>query len=333
MTKRIPYPDRIPLAQIPTPLIPLDRLSKAIGGTPVWMKRDDLTGIELTGNKARKLEFLLADALAQGCDSLLTYGGIQSNHCRATAALGAKTNLKVYLLIRGEQPEGPPDGNLLLDHLFGADVTHVPSDTFLKEKARLIDETLASMRKAGHKPYYFPVGGSVPVAVWGYVKCLEEIHQQAEKAGLRVRHVVTACGSGGTAAGLALGRALLGWDELTVWAIAVTQTELFWKSDIRNLLTETSEKYELGLRPEDLPFQVTDKYVGEGYAIPYPEEIEVIRRVARTEGILLEPVYTGKAMTGLLDLIRQGRIGKDEAVVFVHTGGVFGLFPQKGEFA
>lgn len=329
----LPYPPRIHLAHTPTPFDRLERLSREVGGPPIWVKRDDMTGLELTGNKARKLEFLIADAQAKGCDALLTYGGVQSNHCRATASVGARLGMPVRIIIRGEKPEGPPEGNLMLDYLFGAEVRFIPGDQFLPNKSRIIDENMAELRARGLKPYYFPVGGSVPVGLWAYVRCLEEIRDQAAKAGVKVRHVAAGCGSGGTTAGLALGRALLGWKDLTVWAIAVTQTEAFWKAEFDSMLSETNKQYNLGLAPEDFRYRITDKYVGKGYAISYPEEIDVIRQVARLEGIVLDPVYTGKAMTGVLDLIRRGEIGKDEPVVFVHTGGIFGLFPMRAEFA
>jgi len=332
-TPSLPYPPRIELARIPTPFEPLNRLSNEAGGPPIWVKRDDMTGIELTGNKARKLEFLIADAQAQGCDALLTYGGIQSNHCRATAAVGAKLGMPVRIIIRGDKPDTPPEGNLLLDTLYGAEIRFIPGQQFLPNKSRIIEENLAELRDRGLKPYYFPVGGSVPVGMWAYVRCLEEIRDQAKAAGVNIRHIVAACGSGGTAAGLALGRALLGWNDLTVWAVAVTQTEIFWKADLRNLIDETCEKYKLDVPAEERRIRVTDKYVGEGYAMPYPEEIDVIRRVGRLEGLTLDPVYTGKAMTGLLDLVKKGDIAKTEPVVFVHTGGIFGLFPMRAEFA
>jgi len=325
----IAYPARVPLAILPSPLDPMARFSESLGGADLWVKRDDLTGLELTGNKARKLEFLVADAQAQGCDTLGTYGGPQSNHCRAAAAVGARLGMKVHIIIRGNKPEGAPDGNLLLNFMLGAEVTYAAPDTFLQNKQKIIDGVMESQRARGRRPYYFPVGGSVPVGVWAYVRCLEEIRAQAAERGLKVRHVVCACGSGGTVAGLILGRALLGWKDVTIHAMAVTMTEAFWQSDLRTLLRDTCKKYSLSVADDDLPVHVSAAYVGEGYAIPYADELAVIRQVARTEGLLLDPVYTGKAMMGLVDYLKKGRIGRGETTVFVHTGGVFGLFAQR----
>ena len=332
MPKPIVYPDRISLARVPTPFEPMERLTQLVGGPPLWIKRDDMTGLELTGNKSRKLEFLIAQAKAQGCDTLFTYGGIQSNHCRATAAVGAKLGFKVRLILRGDRPNEAPDGNLLLDHLFGADVSFVSPQDFTANKQAILDQTLDELRRQGLKPYYFPVGASTPLGVWAYVKCLEELREQTRQAGVQLRHIVTACGSGGTAAGLILGRALLGWKDLSIWAVAVTLNEAFWRADLKKLLEDTCNEYKLGVAPDDLPIQVTDAYVGPGYAISYPEEISVIQQTARAEAIILDPVYTGKALTGMLDLIRRGMIGRDEPTAFLHTGGVFGLFPARKEF-
>ena len=328
----LPYPARIKLALLPSPLEPLRRISKEAGGPEIWIKRDDLTGLELTGNKSRKLEFLIAQAQAEGCDALFTYGGLQSNHCRATAAVGAKLGLHVRVILLGEPGEDPPDGNRLLDYLFGAEVSYIPRDKFLREKSAILEEAMESLKSEGRKPYYFPVGGSVPVGVWAYVQCLEELREQTQALGMKAPHIVAACGSGGTVAGLILGRALLGWKEARVSAMAVCVNAPFWKKEIRRILDETVTEYNLDLSAEDLPVHVTDAYVGEGYAVPYPEEIEVIRRVARLEGVLLDPVYTGKAMTGLLDWIRQGELSKSNPVIFIHTGGVFGLFPMRDCF-
>lgn len=329
----IPYPPSLSLARVPTPLEPMNRLTNYLGLPPLWVKRDDLTGLELSGNKVRKLEFLLARAQAEKADCLVTCGAIQSNHCRATAAVGAKLGYPVRLILRGDQPKDAPDGNLLLDHLFGAEVILVPPREFDADKEAIIARAVEELRRQGRKPFYFPVGASTPLGVWAYVRCLEELRRQTIEQGIELRHVVVGCGSGGTTAGLILGRALLGWKELSVWSVAVWLTETYWQNELRKLLTETCREFALDLAPEQLPIQVTDAYTGPGYAIPYPEVIETIRLVARTEGLLLDPVYTGKAMTGLLDMARRGVIGCDEATVFIHTGGTFGLFPARSEFA
>ena len=331
--KNLPYPPRVPLAQLPSPLTLMERLSQEVGGTEIWIKRDDLTGIELTGNKSRKLEFLVAQAQSEGRDALFTYGALQSNHCRATAAVGAQLGFPTRLILLSDPPQDEPrDGNHLLDDLFGAEISYIPRETFLRQKTTLLQQTLDAMKSEGRNPFYFPVGGSVPVGVWAYVKCMEELWEQTRLMNLKAPHIITACGSGGTAAGLILGRALLGWKEARVSAIAVCLNAAFWKAELRRLLDETVKAYQLDISSEDLPIHVTDAYVGAGYAVSYPEEIQAIRQVARLEGILLDPVYTGKAMTGALDWIRRGDLPRSSPVIFMHTGGVFGLFPMRSCF-
>jgi D-cysteine desulfhydrase len=191
---------------------------------------------------------------------------------------------------------------------------------------------MARLRAQGRKPYYFPVGASVPLGVWAYVRCLEEILEQTKDLDVPIRRIYVAVGSGGTLAGLILGRALLGWKDLAITGVAVTSTEAFWKADLARLLRETCQEFKLTVKDEDLPINVTDRYVGEGYAIPYPEEINVIRKTGATEGVLLDPVYTGKAMTGLLDHIKRGETARHEPTVFIHTGGIFGIFPMREQF-
>ena len=332
----IEYPPSVSLACLPTPLQHMKRLSDSLGAATLYIKRDDLTGMELSGNKIRKLEFVLADALRKETDVVITYGGVQSNHCRATAAACAKLGLRVHLMIRG-QAQPPYDGNLLLDELFGAEVTFHPAEEFRAHKERIVDECIRSYQKQGRKPYYFPVGASVPLGCWGYARAFEETLEQLKVLGITACHMVTAVGSGGTLAGLLLGRELLGASDVTIWGINVCDDEAYFQREVRRLLEETNDQFQLGLSVAGIPIHIIDGYVGEGYAIPYDDEIETMKLVGRLEGIALDPVYTGKAFHGMLDQMRKGKFRKSnlsdqEAIVFFHTGGTFGLFPQKEHF-
>jgi D-cysteine desulfhydrase len=330
------YPSCISLATLPTPLQHLKRLSDYLGGPQLYVKRDDLTGMELSGNKVRKLEFLLAEALNQEADVVITYGGVQSNHCRATAAACAKLGLDVHLLIRGEA-EQPYDGNLLLDELFGAQVTFHPADEFRTHTQRIVEACIESYKRQGRTPYYFPVGASVPLGCWGYVRAFEETRAQLEALGISACHMVTAVGSGGTLAGLLLGRELLGARDVAIWGINVCDDAAYFQREVRQLLDETNRKFHLGLAIDKIPINVIDGYVGEGYSIPYKGEIETMKLVGRMEAIALDPVYTGKAFHGMLEQMKKGTFPRSssadqEAIVFFHTGGTFGLFPQREHF-
>lgn len=330
------YPPSVSLAQLPTPLQHMKRLSADLGGAALYIKRDDLTGMELSGNKIRKLEFLLADALQKKSDVVITYGGVQSNHCRATAAACAKLGLTAHLLLRG-QAQPPYDGNLLLDELFGAKTTFYPAEEFRTHKDRIVEECVHAHQNDGRKPYYFPVGASVPLGCWGYARAFEETLEQLKALGISACHMVTAVGSGGTLAGLLLGRELLAANDVTIWGINVCDDAPYFQREVRQLLEETNQEFQLGLSVEKIPIQVIDGYVGEGYSIPYKGEIETMKLVGRIEGIALDPVYTGKAFHGMLDQMKKGTFRRSssadhEPLVFFHTGGTFGLFPQREHF-
>jgi D-cysteine desulfhydrase len=327
----IRYPKRLKLALTPTPLEFLPRLTAHFGGPEIWFKRDDLTGCTLGGNKIRKLEFSLAEALAQKADVIITAGGIQSNHCRATALCCARLGLECHLVLRGA-PEGAPDGNLLMDELAGARMSFFPREVYSTRKLEIVAELTEQYARAGKKAYWIPVGASNAIGSWGYVRAYEELMTQAKRRALRFDHVVNAIGSGGTSAGLIAGRALTGARRTQVWGVNVCDDEPTFQHDIREVLEEMNTRFGLRLKERETPIQVLDGYVGEGYAIPYGEEVELIGQLGRLEGQVLDPVYTGKALYGLGQEIRKGRFGRKERVVFVHTGGVFGLFPQRKLF-
>ncbi|GAB4312248.1 MAG: D-cysteine desulfhydrase [Candidatus Sumerlaeia bacterium] len=331
MNRTFHYPDRLELGLYPTPLEPLRRLTLELEGPSLWVKRDDLSGLELTGNKARKLEFLLAEALQQNCKVVITSGGLQSNHCRATAAACAKLGLKCHLVLRSAQPDPPYDGNLLLDLLFGAKITYLPKIEFQERGREVLDSLMEQYTGRGEKPYFFPVGGSVPLGSWGYIRAMEEIVGQMASADIASAHIIAACGSGGTVTGLMLGKALLN-APVKIWAVPVCDDLAYWQKELRRQLAETIAFYSLDLDPNAISLNLLDGYVGQGYAIPYPEEMQVIAKAASQEGIVLDPVYTGKAFYAMLDQIQKGTFRNGETVIFLHTGGVFGNFPLREQF-
>ena len=313
---------RVSIAHLPTPLEMLPRLTAHLGGPQLWAKRDDQTGLATGGNKTRKLEFLVAEALAQGADTLVTCGAAQSNHARQTAAAAARFGLACTLVLRGEPPP-QAQGNLLLDELLGAEIVWAGADDLT---ARL-EETADALRSRGRRPYVVPYGGSNPVGVCGYVAAMEELLAQAAQAGLSFDHIVLASSSGGTQAGLTVAARALGYRG-RILGISVDLPADPLRRRMAELATATADHLGLPLTfaPED--FAVEDGYRGGGYGVISDLEREAIRLLARTEGLLLDPVYTGRAFGGLIDLIRRGVFSPQERVLFWHTGGVAGLFAR-----
>ena len=313
---------RVSIAHLPTPLEMLPRLTAHLGGPQLWVKRDDQTGLATGGNKTRKLEFLVAEALAQGADTLVTCGAAQSNHARQTAAAAARFGLACTLVLRGEPPT-QAQGNLLLDELLGAEILWAGADDLT---ARL-EETADALCSRGRRPYVVPYGGSNPVGVCGYVAAMEELLAQAAQAGLSFDHIVLASSSGGTQAGLTVAAKALGYRG-RILGISVDLPAAPLRRRMAELATATADSLGLPLTfaPED--FAVEDGYRGGGYGIIGDREREAIRLLARTEGLLLDPVYTGRAFGGLIDLIRRGAFSPQERVLFWHTGGVAGLFAR-----
>lgn len=324
-------PPRLSLAITPTPLQLLKRLSDEIGGPRIWVKRDDLTGSALSGNKVRKLEFALAQALAEGCDSIITCGGLQSNHARATALLCAQLGLHCQLILRGVAQD-PYDGNLLLDRLAGADIAVYPESVYQPNLDRLLEEAAAALRARGRRPFIVPTGASDGIGLWGYAAACRELREDFARHGIAPKHIVCATGSGGTQGGLNAGVALESIDA-AVWGVAVCDGEAYFLDKVRSDLREWRQRYDVALDVEALPIRVIDGYVGPGYAQADKAVIDTIGRVARTEGLVLDPVYTGKAFHALLCELQRGRFGTDGDVVFIHTGGIFGIFPQRQHFS
>jgi L-cysteate sulfo-lyase len=311
---------RVPIAFLPTPIVQMKRLSEELGGPRILVKRDDQTGLATGGNKARKLEFLIADALDQGADTVLTVGGPQSNHARQTAAAAAMYGLRSVLVLTGSDP-GEWNGNLLLDDLLGAKVRWA-GDTPLDEALTAAAE---EEERAGRRPYVIPLGGSTPVGATGYVVAMEELKSQLDGLGLPVDAIILPTGSGGTQAGMLVGARALGFAGQIV-GISVFADSSAMLPILRELVPSTAEF--LGLDPafDDADLIIYDDYLGGGYAVLGAPEREAIRRVAGSEAILLDPVYTGRAMAGLLDLIQKGVFHSGQTILFWHTGGTSALF-------
>jgi D-cysteine desulfhydrase len=323
-------PPRLAFANLPTPVVELRNIAKDLGVPRVLLKRDDLTGFETSGNKVRKLEYVIADALERGADTLITHGGFQSNHCRATAALGAKLGLKVRLLLRSQDPNPPRDGNLFLDELFGAHISfHLP-DEYNGRRTQLVDDAMDAERGAGRKPYFFPVGASIPLGCWGYIRCIAEMVEQLGREA--TVDIFSSVSSAGTHAGLMLGKALFGLESWRMVGVPVSDSVSYFRNELRDLVDRTVQEYELGVSAEQTPLELIDGFIGEGYAIPYPEAIETTHLLARREGVLLDPTYTAKGFTGMLATIRNGGLRPGAIPVFIHTGGTFSLMARRDLF-
>jgi len=313
------FPEKVSLGFFPTPIERLDRLSKFLGGPEIWIKRDDQTGLASGGNKTRKLEFLVADALARGADKLITTGAPQSNHARQTAAAAAHLGIGCSLVLRGHKPE-TVTGNLLLDHLLGAFIYWSEKDDCGEELTRVMSE----LRTAGRNPYLVPYGGSNVIGATGYVLAMRELMDQLTENRLNIDFIVFASSSGGTQAGVVLGARVFDYRG-GILGISVDNPADALKTQVAALATATATHLGLGtLSVSDL-VNVNDDYVGEGYARVGETEREAIKLMAQLEGILLDPVYTGRAFGGLIDLIRWGAFTHSQRVLFWHTGGTAAL--------
>lgn len=326
----VTFPRRLKLAQTPTPLQPLDRLSAELGGPRIWVKRDDMTGCGVSGNKIRKLEFSLAAAIDSGCDTIITAGGVQSNHCRTTALLSAQLGLRCHLILRGA--EEAADGNLLLDRLAGAEISFYSNSEYCARETEILNEWQNHYRDQGNKAYCIPVGASDGVGLWGYIAACQELADDFAKQQIKPAHIITATGSGGTQGGLTVGSELFGLDA-KVWGINVCDNRQYFIDKVTDDVSQWIDWYKPAFALPQLQVNVIDGYVGAGYARCSAEVFETIKRLARTEGIVLDPVYTGKAFHGLIDQIGKGRFGDGGDVVFIHTGGLFGLFPQRDQLS
>jgi D-cysteine desulfhydrase family pyridoxal phosphate-dependent enzyme len=307
LTDRLP---RVHLGHLPTPLHEMPRLSRALGGPRLFVKRDDQTGLAMGGNKTRKLEFC---------------GAVQSNHARQTAAAAAACGLRCVIVLRGHPPP-VATGNLLLDHLLGARIVFSGERT----REQVAEEVVAAEKAEGHRPFLIPVGASDEVGAAGFVAALEELKGQLDELRLRVDRVVFASSSFGTQAGLCVGAKALGF-EAQLAGIAIESTRMELQTAVAEIAARLAPR--IGLQSSVAPGEVVayDAYLGGGYAVLGEREREAIHLAARHEGILLDPVYTGRAMAGLIDLVRRREFGADETIVFWHTGGTPALFAYAEE--
>lgn len=330
------------LANLPTKIQRLSRWSDECGKN-IYVKRDDQTGSEWSGNKIRKLEFAVQEALGQGCNLLITCGGIQSNHCRATVAVAAHLGLKAAVLLRiSEEP--PVEGNYFLDRLMGADVRFCTRDEYRDHRGDIMQEMADGYTAQGYKPYIIPEGASFGVGVLGYYFAMKEIVAQEKEMGVRFDTVLVATGSGGTLAGLQLANLIHGYGKRVIGVCVCDDAAYFQDIAARisrdalpyliaqgEISEQEASRWAASLKPGD--FEFFEEYVGIGYALSRPEELEHIRRMARLEGTVFDPVYTGKATYGMVNELKEGgRLRTSENILFIHTGGLYGLFPISRTF-
>ena len=340
LKKKISGFPRKELIHLPTPFRKLESLSAELGGPEIWIKRDDLTGLAFGGNKSRKLEFIMADALNKGCDVIITWASVQSNWCLQTAAAARRFGLRPILVLFKTTELAPEiDGNLLLDYILGADIRireaergKVVGPEYVE---RILAEVVKEVKESGHAPYVVSVGGSMPgmsmdkpLGAISYVLAFTELQEQVRSQGVDITHIVHATGSGATQAGLAVGAKAAG-DEVRVIGISVSDKKESFAQIVRTIAAETQSA--LGLVPsiDEGDVIVLDEYIKDGYGVVNREVAAAIRLVFSREGIVLDPVYTGKAMAALVDLISQGYFQKEDRVVFFHTGGTPALFPYR----
>jgi len=324
----------------PTPLRRLDRLTQELGGPEIWIKRDDLTGLAFGGNKSRKLEFIIPDALSRGADTIITWASVQSNWCMQTAAAARSVGLHAILLLFKTSDQAVEyDGNLLLDYILGADVRirEAEKGKIVSEEhvRKVLEEVADEVRKSGHKPYVVSVGGSMPgwsmdkpLGAIAYAEAFVEMLEQTRAAGAGITHVIHATGSGATQAGLVVG-AKAAQSSIRVLGISVSEGNGLLVPIVQKICLDTEKTLALDLQIDLSDIIVLDEYVKEGYGIINSETAEAIRLLFTTEGIVLDPVYTGKAMAALIDLVKKGYFRKDDVVLFFHTGGTPALFPYR----
>ena len=311
---------RLHFAHLPTPIEELPRLSDHLAGPRILIKRDDQTGLAFGGNKTRKLEFLVAEAQEGGAKTLISGGALQSNHCRQVAAAAAKFGMDCILVLNGEKPE-KLSANLILDELFGVEFVIIPDR---KERDRVLQETYDEAVSTGRKPYLVPYGGSSPTGALGYAFAMEEFMKQ----NVHADYIVFGTSSGGTHAGLVLGQRVFGFKG-KVLGISIDEPEAWLKKNVSALASDASEKLEERIEFTPADVLANADYCKAGYGVLTDAEREAVSLFAKYEGLLLDPVYTGRAAAGMIDLIRKGFFKKDETVLFWHTGGQPALFAEK----
>ena len=341
----ITLPEKISLANLPTRTYKLQKLSENLGKN-IYIKRDDETGIELSGNKVRKLEFAAAEALSQGATVLITCGGIQSNHARATAVAAVKLGMKSILVLR-ESEKTAIEGNHLLDLIVGADVRFISAEDYALRRFEIMEDIKKDLEASGEKGYILPEGASNGIGLFGYINAMNEIQQQEDELGIRFDAVVSCVGSSGTYAGLVVGAKLFNM-KCDVIGFNIADTAPNFQKRAFGYIQECCSYLEgvtpenLGITPESLI--ITDGYAGRGYALNVPADFEFIKEFARLEGIFLDPVYTGKTLKGMVSEIAKSNFGLSpnnpmadfsdyRNILFIHTGGLYGLFPKADEMS
>lgn len=317
-------PSKIDLARLSTPLQPLERFSESLAGPTIWVKRDDLTGSVESGNKIRKLEYVFAEAIKQGCDTVITCGGTQSNHCRATAATAAKLGLHCHLLLREDQPAELAKGNLLLDQILGATVQIFPKAGFSAELKARFAATVQDYAQKGSKAYCIPTGASDGVGLWGYIGTAKELKADFVEHNIAPKTLVCATGSAGTQAGLTLGSRI---HELGARVIgyAVCDSAEYFYHKVKQDWRDWQQRYAPDFEVDDAWINTNEDFIGPGYGQANAPVFETIVELAKTEGLVLDPTYTAKAFHGLVEGIKNGDFAGETDVVFVHTGGIYGL--------
>jgi len=339
---RIQDMNKLSLANLPTRIQHMPHWSAECGKN-IYVKRDDQTGSEWSGNKIRKLEFAVKEAVDLGCNLLITCGGIQSNHCRATVAVATRLGMRSAVLLRiSEEP--PLEGNYFLDRLMGSDVRFCTSDEYRNHRAEIMQEMADGYAAQGFKPYVIPEGASFGIGTLGYYHAMKEIVAQERETGITFDTVLVATGSGGTLAGLQLSNLVNGYGKRVIGVCVCDDAAYFQDIAVRisrealpylvaqgELSQDRADRVAAALKPAD--FELFEEYVGIGYALSRPEELEHIARMARLEATVFDPVYTGKATYGMVNELKAGgRLRSSENILFIHTGGLFGLFPVSRSF-
>jgi D-cysteine desulfhydrase len=319
------YPQKEKFGIYPTPVFPINIFFKDSTKYNFWIKRDDLTGLELSGNKVRKLDYIFADASLKKSNHIITCGGIQSNHCRTTAFLATKQNYNCTLFLKGQLPQ-IRTGNFLLNTILNTTIKNVTNEEY-----QSIDERMEQYAKElGKNAYIIPEGGSNELGAWGYIECFFEILDQIKQINLDIDTIVIPTGSGGTHAGLLIGK-YLAESNIDIVSINVCDSSDFFVNKIKNISDRFSTKYNIPLNVDKETIQIIDGFVGEGYGVTTEKETNIIKKFAQAEGIVIDPVYTAKALIGLVDLVKAESLpGKN--ILFIHTGGIFGLFPIAERF-
>jgi D-cysteine desulfhydrase len=297
---------------------PLEEMKANPTKTRIFIKRDDMNGLLVSGNKTRKLEYVIADAKRKKCDTLITCGGLQSNHCRTTAAFSSQVGLCCHLFLRGK-PKKRFEGNLLINKLLGAQINYITPTQYRLHRDELMAQQADKLQKKGHKAYVIPEGASSEVGALGYLGCMDEMASFIKRQ--KIEAIYCPVGSGGTYAGLLLGKKMHGLNT-HIHGVIVCDTVEYFKQRVRTICHDAIQRFELPIEITKKDIRLVDGYIGPGYAKPYPEEIETIKTIA-TSGIILDPVYTGKAFYGMQQQLKTRRYKK---VIFVHTGGLFSIF-------